>query len=132
MRKIITLYLLSQASASHALTAENNALGHGELLRMVAGLCLVLLIIFCLSWILKRLNARHLTQGKGFKSIAAMTLGPRERLLLVQAGDRFLLIGAAAGSINLLCDFGEQLPEGFDNETRASFSSLLKSASGKS
>lgn len=131
LRKIIFLFAGFNTSFCYALPADNNALGQGELLRVILGLGLVLILILGLSRVLKRLNATHLATGKGFKSIGTMVLGPKEKMLLIQVGERFLLIGATAGSINLLCDFGEKLPEGFDGETKPSFSALLKSASGK-
>lgn len=132
MRKIIALFFGLNSSLSFALTADNHALGHGELLRVIIGLLVVLMIILLLSWILKRLNNTNLTNSQGFKSLAAMTFGSKEKVMLIQVGERYLLIGITAGSINLLCDFGEQLPQGFDGEPRSTFAALLKSASGKS
>ena len=74
-------------------------------------LLLVLLLIFALSWIIKRLNTvGFISPSKGFKPIASMNLGAKEKLMLIQVGERYLLIGIAAGGITHLADFGEQLP----------------------
>lgn len=131
MRKTLALLLGFNSHFSYALTANNNALGHAEFLRVVLGLCLVLVLIFVLSWILKRLNATNLTTAKGLKALAVMALGAKEKMILVQVGERYLLIGITTGNVNLLCDFGEQLPAGFEGETKTSFAALLKSVSGK-
>jgi flagellar protein FliO/FliZ len=131
MRKIILLFLGLSNAPSYALAANPSAINHSELMRVIFGLLIVLIIILLLAWILKRLNASNFSTTKGFKSLAVMTLGTKEKIMLVQAGERYLLIGITSGSINLLHDFGEQLPSGFDGEGKPSFAALLKSVSGK-
>ncbi len=81
---------------------------------------------------MKRLNVVNLSTSRGFQTIASLTLGPKEKITLLQVGARYLLIGVGATAINLLYDFGEQLPEGFDPENKTSFADLMKSAIRKS
>lgn len=129
IKKILPIILTVISSNALALTsAPTNALNHLELVRVILGLCLVLLIILVLSWLLKRLQAVHLGSSSGFQSVANMTLGPKERVVLVRAGGQYLLLGVASGAVSLLYDFGKQLPEGFNPEDKASFASILKSA----
>ena len=73
-----------------------------------------------------------LSSSKGFQSIATMTLGPKEKIMMLKVGERYLLMGVAAASITILHDFGEQLPQGFDPDNKATFGELLKSAVRKS
>lgn len=105
---------------------------HAELSRLLLGLGFVVLIIILLSWIIKRLNVVNLSSSKGFESVASMTLGPKERMMLIKIGKKYLLIGIGASAINTLYDFGEELPDGFDTELKPSFSALLKTAVRKS
>lgn len=58
-----------------------SVLNHGELMRIVMGLLLVLLLIIALSWVVKRLHGIQMGSAKGFQSIASMILGPKEKLL---------------------------------------------------
>lgn len=117
----------------YALPAENpNMITHAELTRVTGGLLLVLLIILVLSWLVKRVQGVNLGSAKGFQSIASVHLGPKERLVLMKVSSRYLLMGVGTGTINLIHDFGEQLPAGFDVENKPAFSELLKSAIGKS
>jgi flagellar protein FliO/FliZ len=122
------------AGAACALPAESstNTISHSELMRVISGLLLVLLIIIVLSWLVKRMQGANLSSSKGFQSIASITLGPKERVMLLKVGERYLLMGVGAGSITLLYDFGEQLPLGFDLANKSTFAELLKSAVGKS
>lgn len=99
-----------------------------EWLRVSLALLIILAIILALSWLLKRLNGGMLNASKGFQSIATMVLGPKEKLMLVQVGDKILLLGIGSGCVNMLYDFGHELPLGFETENKSSLKGLLKSA----
>lgn len=128
---ILVLSLITTVTFADSQTTPA-VLNHSELVKILTGLLLVLFIIFLLSWLIKRFNVVQLSSAKGFHSIASMTLGPKERMLLLKVGTRYLLIGIGASTVNTLYDFGEQLPEGFDVENKSSFAELLKSAVPKS
>lgn len=132
VRVISYTFLGLNSQLTYALSTNPSAISHSELMRVIFGLLVVLAIILLLSWILKKLNATNLATAKGFKSLAVMSLGSKEKIMLLQVSERFLLVGVTSGSINLLHDFGEQLPNGFDSEGKSSFAALLKSVSGKS
>lgn len=132
MRYVMALMAYGFTGASMASNAMKTAVvGQGELVRVVTGLLLVLLLIVLLAWVVKRLHGVNFGVTKGFQSIAAMPLGPKERIVLIHAGDRYLLLGVAHACVNLLYDFGTQLPEGFDPTNKPSFAQLLKSSLGK-
>ncbi|HAT1658233.1 flagellar biosynthetic protein FliO [Legionella pneumophila] len=126
----LSLSLISTVAWSSSLSP--NTISHGELIRIISGLLFVLFIIIFLSWIVKRMHKASITASKGLQTIASMVLGPKERVVLLKTGDRYLLVGVSSYSINLLCDFGNQLPEGFDADHKSSFADVLKSAIGKS
>lgn len=128
---VLGLYLVSTAAFANSQAAPA-VLNHSELVKIFTGLLLVLLVIFLLSWLIKRFNVVQLSSSKGFNAIASMTLGPKERMLLVQVGTRYLLIGIGTSSVSTLYDFGENMPKGFDVENKSSFADLLKSTLGKS
>jgi len=107
------------------------AVNHYELLRVVLGLILILLIILALSWLVRRLQQTHLGGTRGFQPLAHMILGPKEKLVLIKAGERYLLLGHGAGQISLLCDFKDELPKGFEPESKPSFADLLKAVAVK-
>ena len=132
MRHFTPLPFLLVSTVASALPAEHsNLISHNELMRVIMGLLSVLLIIICLSWIVKRLNIVKFSSSKGFQSIASMTLGPKEKIILLRVGDRYLLMGLGSSTVNLLYDFGEQLPPGFESENKPAFADFLKSAVGK-
>ncbi|KTC86408.1 flagellar biosynthetic protein FliO [Legionella brunensis] len=121
----VTVWANNKAGNSPSIT-------NGELLRVMAGLLLVVGVIVFLSWLLRRVNSAGLGNTNGFKVIVSMSLGTREKIMLVNIGNRFLLLGVTSGSINTLHDFGEELPAGFLSESKTSFTEFLKTALGKS
>lgn len=133
MMKLIVLTLILISPQLFAQSNDSpNALTHIELTRVCGGLLLVLLIIMALSWIAKRLQVVNISTSKGFQTIASMTIGPKERIILLRVGTRYFLTGSGGGAVTLLHDFGEQLPAGFDAENKSSFAEILKSAVRKS
>lgn len=124
--------LLPLTTEAATLSSKAAAISSGELMRVIGGLLLVVLVIVFLSWLLRRLNGAGLANTSGFKIIAYMNLGTREKIMLVKVGNHVLLLGVASGSINTLHDFGEELPAGFESESKASFTAFLKTALGKS
>ena len=119
-------FVSSVALALPEKTSSN--ISQSELLRVVGGLILVLLIIAVLSWLIKRVNVANLGMTRGFQSVATMSLGPKERLVLVKVGGRYLLLGVSVGAVNLLCDYGDKLPEDLEQGQKTSVAELLKSA----
>lgn len=125
-----TLFLVSTVALALP-TESSDIISHNELMRVITGLLSILLLIIFLSWIVKRLNMVKLSTSTGFQSIASMTLGPKEKIMLLKVGDRYLLMGIGASTVNILHDFGSELPQGFDSDNKPTFSELLKLAVGK-
>lgn len=110
----------------------SHAITQSELLRVVFGLLSVLLLILVLSWIVKRMQGVQLGSAKGFQSMGSMLLGPKEKIMLVKVGTRYLLLGLGSSQVSLIHDFGDELPQGFEPTHKPSFSELLKSMVVKS
>ncbi|TAL63540.1 MAG: flagellar biosynthetic protein FliO [Legionella sp.] len=135
MKLLVSLLALSYSilgQAAVTVPAHPNLITQTEILRIISWLFVVLLIILLFSWLAKRLQSVNLGSAQGFKPLASMTLGPKEKIMLVRAGDQFLLLGIGSGSITLLYDFGRVLPAGFDPDNKSSFAHILKNVVGKS
>lgn len=102
------------ARSTDVLTAE-------AVLQMVLGLGLVVGVILLLAWGLRRLSNLH-PSGK-MKVVATLPLGTRERAMLIEVGDRQVLLGVAPGRVSLLADYPEKVIE-----TDSAFARELKSA----
>lgn len=87
------------ATAGAAPAAEPMAAAN--LLQLLFGLIVVLIAIGVTAFLLRRLG--RLPQGPGnMRVIAGLSLGARERAVLVQVGDKQLLLGVAPGRVQTL------------------------------
>lgn len=71
-------------------------------LQMFAALVGVLAVIFALAWGVKRVQT-PIGRGKGhLRVVAALPLGAKERVVLIQAGSEQILMGVSAAGIQHL------------------------------
>jgi flagellar protein FliO/FliZ len=95
-----------------ALAAEVAPLeGGADLLSLVLNLLLVIAAIVVFGWLYSRGPARLAGRGGALRVIQSHALGSRERMVLVQVGERQLLLGVAQGRISTLCELDEPIVE---------------------
>ncbi len=90
----------SAAARSAAIGGQN--LNSGYLVQLVIGLLFVLLCIVVLAWLAKRVNRFQATADGSLQVLGGLSMGARERVVLVQVGSTQLLLGVAPGRINML------------------------------
>lgn len=94
-------------------------------------LALVLGLIFGLAWLARRMPGLAGMRGSaGLRVVAALPLGARERLLVVEVGDTQLLLASGAGGTRLLHTLETPLPPPAPAQTPA-FAQLLAKQFGK-
>ena len=74
---------------------------------MILGLGAVLVLIFGLAWMAKRLNLNVGGVTTGMKVVASLNVGQKEKLLLVEVEGQRLLLGVTAGQVTLLRTMNE-------------------------
>lgn len=74
----------------------------GSLVQVVVSLLLVLAAVLVVAWLLKRINLPQHSQGNPLKVIASVAVGQRERIVLVEVNDTWLVAGVAAGQVSAL------------------------------
>ncbi|MDD2050802.1 flagellar biosynthetic protein FliO [Pseudomonas putida] len=104
----------------------------GQLTQLVLGLLLVLGLIFLLAWLLRRVQNAAPGNGQVIEILGSRTLGPRDRLLLIQVGKEQILIGHTPGSIEALHVMAEpvEVPAGARQAT-PEFAQRLMELMGK-
>ena len=94
------------AQATKAETAAANIsrspVGAGSVLQMVAGLALVVILIFALAWAVRRFGNVNSNARGALRVIGALSMGARERVVLIEAGDKQILLGIAPGRVQTL------------------------------
>ena len=71
-------------------------------LQMMGGLLLVLAIIGGITWLLKRFSLISTAAAGVVKVVAATGVGQRERVVVVEIDDTWLVLGVAPGRVNKL------------------------------
>ena len=95
---------LAQATKAESAAANisRSPVGAGSVLQMVAGLALVVILIFALAWAVRRFGNVS-SNGRGaLRVIGALSMGARERVVLIEAGDKQILLGVAPGRVQTL------------------------------
>ncbi|PIE24550.1 MAG: flagellar biosynthetic protein FliO [Neptuniibacter caesariensis] len=74
--------------------------------QLILGLLLVIAVIFCVSWVLKRFPG-FVSTSKNMRVIGVLPLTTREKAVLVKVGDTQMLLGVAPGRVTHLHTFAE-------------------------
>ncbi len=94
------------------------------LLRMLAGLIVVVLFMAALAWLAKRfLPGQGMRSAGVIRQVAAMHLSPRERVVVLAVADRWLVVGLHGGQMTALADLPAQ-----DAQTSAPWAEAVSAA----
>lgn len=120
------LLLPSLASAETLSASPVNA---GVLLQTLFGLLVVLGIIVLLGWLLKRSQYLHGAHHGQLKVLGAISLGTREKAVLLQVGEQQLVIGVTPHQVTTLYTLSEPLvPHDANTTTSAPFATRFRQA----
>lgn len=78
------------------------AVSASGMLQMLGGLLLVLAVIGAAGWLLRRFAAHPGAAAGAIKVIAGAAVGQRERVVLVEIGGTWLVLGVAPGQVRAL------------------------------
>ena len=85
-----------------AYTPPPPAVSSGNIAQIVFSLLLVLAAIVLVAWMLKRMNMVQQSHGNLLKVLGAVPIGQRERIVLVEIKDTWLVVGVGPGQIRTL------------------------------
>ena len=74
----------------------------GSLLQVFIGLVAVLLLIAATAWVAKRFGVTRSGPSGLLQVVGSASVGARERVVVVEVGDSWLVVGVAPGSVNAL------------------------------
>ena len=94
----------------------------GALLETLLGLFLVLICIAFLAWLLRRTGRFNATANGQMKIIAGLSMGPRERVILLQVGEKQILVGVTAQQIQTLHVLEQNIDTSNSNSSSSTFS----------
>ena len=94
-------FSLSLLSPSFCFAAEAlpGTPSFGGLFQVFIALVIVLAAIIGSAWLMRRFGPTQMGPGGAMRVIGGVMIGPRERLVLVEVNDTWLIIGVAPGHV---------------------------------
>lgn len=86
--------------AAHAAEAAPGV-GTGGILKALLALTVVLVAVVAIAWTARRISPSSVA-GSALKLQGGLSVGTRERVMLVEIKDTWLVLGVAPGRVNLL------------------------------
>ena len=83
----------------------------GSLLQTILALVFVLALLIGLAWFMKRYGPKVMGGNNKMRVVSSLNLGGRERIVLVEVADQWIVVGASPGRINALATLPRQESE---------------------
>jgi len=98
----------------------------GSLLQTLFALIIVLAVLGALAWFLKRYGPKVGGGNANVRVVGSLNLGGRERIVVVEVGNEWIVVGASPGRINALATMPRQ--DGQNGDTGAANATLAPRA----
>ena len=125
----LLLLAMSGAHASAPKDAVGAPIGAADVVEMLLGLVIVLASVVVVGWLYSR--SRRFQQGgeQIISVLAAQSLGPKERIVLVEIGGKQIVVGMTSAQVQTLHVFEERAVDSAPTAaTTSAFSTRLRSA----
>ena len=118
-RRFAVLGLAAPAHAFAVVAAPESPVNLSDLAKVSVGLVAVIALIVALAAVLKRVKSVQARSGKHIQILDGLSLGTRDRIVLVEVDDTRVLLGVSPGQIHALHAFGP------DRNVDQSFTKLM-------
>lgn len=103
---VFSMFLSGSAAATQAITPSLSTsvapVSTGGVWQVFLGLAVVLAVIGGAAWLIRRFVPGQAGAGGVLKLVGGVMVGPKERLVLVEIEETWLLLGVTAGQVNAL------------------------------
>lgn len=125
---ILSFLITESPIALHA--AENRAVteplsSSHAIIQMLFGLAIVLALFISMAWLLRRFGQDNFKTNKIFRTIGTMSVGTRERLLLIEVSGEQFVLAVSPGSITKIHHFDQPIAM-IEQTTTSDFATKLK------
>lgn len=87
-----------------------------SIVQVVLSLIFVVVLIYAVAWYLRKMQFSAAMPGQRMQVVSALSVGARERVVLVQVGEEQVLLGVAPGRVNLLHRYSEPVIAATDSD----------------
>ena len=107
---IASLFISTSSMAAEMAEDTNKLAGRvnveplsgGTMAQVALGLLFVIFLIIAVAWLLKRVGGFSVSGNGALKILGGLSMGARERVVLMQVGEEQILIGVSPGRIQTL------------------------------
>lgn len=99
---VLFFSLNPHAFSSTTAGAPASPVSAGGIFQVFFGLIVVLATVALVAWLLKCLAPGHISAGGALKLVGGIAVGPKERVVVVEVGDTWLILGVAPGQVSAL------------------------------
>ncbi|MEW5009783.1 MAG: flagellar biosynthetic protein FliO, partial [Cycloclasticus sp.] len=105
---LLSLFMSAALAAPTVIGSESvDPLSTANLTQWTVGLLFVLLLIIAAAWLARRFSGFSAAQAGQLKVLSGVSLGGREKALLIRAGKQHILLGVSPGQVINLHTFAE-------------------------
>ena len=98
----IPLFAVAQTALPAAYTPLPPSESYSSIWQVIFSLLLVLAAVGLVAWIMKRINLSQHGTIKLLKVISSVAVGQRERVVVIEVNDTWLVVGVAPGQVRTL------------------------------
>ena len=100
---LLAILPLSAQAAEQAAPASA-----GSLLQVAFGLAVVLALMAAAAWVLKRMGMTGTAGNSVARVVGGVSVGSRERVIVLEVADQWIVVGVAPGRVNPLATMPRQ------------------------
>ncbi|MFK5914918.1 MAG: flagellar biosynthetic protein FliO [Woeseiaceae bacterium] len=112
------VFAVESSTKKSIASLSNEPIGVANYVQMFLGLFLIVGIIIGMAWLMRRMSNATGLNGGNLKVLGGVSVGQRERVVLIQAGNTQLLVGVAPGSVRAIHVLDEQIITPVDAKTK--------------
>jgi flagellar protein FliO/FliZ len=118
---ILSIFLPLQVMAESGSNIESAALAVSSpvevkaVFQVIASLLFIVILIILLAWAYKRFGMASSSIGAEMKVIAAVSLGGKEKAVILQIGEEQVLLGVSPGAVRKLSNIKEPIKSNINN-----------------
>lgn len=101
-------FIATKASAQAASVVAASSSVNNSLVQMLLALTGILALLFACLWLLKKLTVHRGAAAGLLRVVAATAVGTRERVVIVEIGSTWLVLGVAPGQVSALAEIPRQ------------------------
>ncbi|MFM9835444.1 MAG: flagellar biosynthetic protein FliO [Methylophilaceae bacterium] len=101
---LIFLVCLGNYSVAFAATGATGISPTASVLKMLLGLAAVLAVMAAVSWVVKRMLPGGAGAQSAVRIVGGVSVGSREKVVVLQVADRWLVVGVAPGQVNSIAN----------------------------